>query len=72
MWEEIMNLALSNGLWAASFLCLLIHVLRDSRRRESKYQATVDALVCRLKTVEGIKRDTGELLTALKPTGEAV
>ena len=45
MWEEIFNLALSNGLWAVLFLGLLAYVLRDSRRRERKYQATVDALI---------------------------
>ncbi len=72
MWEEIFNLALSNGLWAVLFLGLLAYVLRDSRRRERKYQATVDALVERLKTVAEIKSDTDRILTAVRPAEEGV
>ena len=54
------------------FLGLLAYVLRDSRRRERKYQATVDALVERLKTVAEIKSDTDRILTAIRPAEEGV
>ena len=37
VFEEILNLAISNGLWAVLFLMLLVYVLKDSRRREIKY-----------------------------------
>ena len=44
MWEEIFNLAISNGIFAVLFLLLLIYVLRDSNAREKKYQNTIEKL----------------------------
>lgn len=44
MWEEILNLAISNGIFAVLFLLLLIYVLRDSNAREKKYQNTIEKL----------------------------
>lgn len=44
MWEEIFNLAISNGLFAVLFLLLLIYVLRDSSAREKKYQNIIEKL----------------------------
>lgn len=41
MWQEILDLALNNGLWAVLFLGLLIYQLKDSRTREQKYQDTI-------------------------------
>ena len=38
MWEEIFTQALGNGLLAALFVALLIYVLRDTAKREKKYQ----------------------------------
>jgi hypothetical protein len=38
MWEEILNLALNNGIWAALFVSLMVYLLRDTGRREKKYQ----------------------------------
>ncbi len=65
MWNTIFDMALSNGIWAVMFLALLVYELRDSRRRESKYQTAVEGLVCRLKTVEAVKDDTGKLVSAV-------
>jgi hypothetical protein len=38
MWQEIFSTALGNGLLSALFVALLIYVLRDTAKREQKYQ----------------------------------
>ena len=62
MWEEVFKLALSNGLWAVLFCLLLVYQLRDSRKREQKYQVTIQSLVEELEVVDDIKKDTHEIL----------
>ena len=44
MWNEILNLAISNGIFAVLFLLLLVYELHDSNKREKKYQDTIDKL----------------------------
>ena len=57
MWEQIINVAAANGIWAMLFVALLIYQLQDSRKREIKYQATIDNLSHCLKLVETIEED---------------
>lgn len=52
MIEEIIRLAISNGLWAALFCLLFIYQLKDSSSREKKYVATIDSLSQGLKGTE--------------------
>ena len=61
MWEEILNLALNNGLWAVLFLGLLIYQLRDSRTREQKYQETIYELNKTLNKVNVIDENVSML-----------
>ena len=61
MWEEIFNLALSNGLWSAMFLGLLIYQLKDSAKREKKYQDTIVDLTKNLGIVQIIKSEVQEI-----------
>ncbi len=73
MWEKIFNLAISNGIWSVLFLVLLFFQLKDSKRREEKYQRTIEALGTSLKVVTEIKEDVEEIkveLNKLKPCGE--
>lgn len=73
MWEKIFNLAIGNGIWAVLFLVLLFFQLKDSKRREEKYQRTIEALGASLKVVTEIKEDVEEIkveLNKLKPCGE--
>ncbi len=73
MWEKIFNLAIGNGIWAILFLVLLFFQLKDSKRREEKYQRTIEALGVSLKVVTEIKEDVEEIkveLNKLKPCGE--
>lgn len=61
MWEQIFNLAISNGLFAVLFLGLFIYQLRDSRSREQKYQATIEKLGNSLEIVKHVKEDVEEI-----------
>ena len=73
MWEKIFNLAIGNGIWAVLFLVLLFFQLKDSKRREEKYQRTIEALGVSLKVVTEIKEDVEEIkveLNKLRPCGE--
>ena len=61
MWEQIVNLAISNGLFAVLFLGLLIYQLRDSRSREQKYQSTIEKLGDSLEIVKQVKEDVEDI-----------
>lgn len=61
MWQDIFKLAINNGLWAVLFCVLLIYVLKDSKTREKKYQATISSLGNSLRIVENIKKDVKEI-----------
>ena len=61
MWEEIFKLALSNGIWAVLFVSLLIYQLKDSAKREKKYQETISKLNQHLDAVEDIKEELKEI-----------
>lgn len=67
MIEEIVSMALENGIWAALFCFLFLYMLKDSRNRESKYTATIDALgeqltnlTAALKICDEIKTDCAD------------
>ena len=63
MWEEIFNLAVKNGLWAALFTGLLIFVMRDSSKREKKYQDIIEELSENFQIVKDIKQNVDEIKT---------
>lgn len=66
MWEEILRLAVGNGLWAVLFCCLLAYLLRDGRARESKYQKTIDALSEHLSKIDDVKNVATQTLRVVK------
>ncbi len=66
MWDKILNLAISNGIWAVLFMGLLIFQLKDSRKRESKYQDTIANLNKSLGVVNSIKEDVDEIKDDVK------
>ena len=61
MWEEIFALAVNHGLMATMFVGLMIYVLKDGRKREKKYQDTIEKLAESLKIVNEIQETTKEL-----------
>lgn len=73
MWDELLKLAISNGIFAVMFLGLLIYQLKDSGKREKKYQDTLEKLATNfghLKNIETdlkcVREDVEELKTDLK------
>ena len=65
MWQEIFNLAIKNGLWAVLFTGLFIFVIRDSTRREKKYQEIIKELSESLAIVKDIKQNVEEIKTVV-------
>jgi hypothetical protein len=61
MWEEIFNLAITNGIWSALFVGLLIYQLKDSAKRERKYQDTIKELSDHLGVVNEIKKEVQQM-----------
>lgn len=61
MWNDIINIAISNGIFAALFVSLLVYALKDSNAREKKYQKTIDNLANKLGVVEEIKQDVKDV-----------
>ena len=61
MWEQIINLAISNGLFAVLFSGLLVYQLKDSRTREQKYQSTIEKLGDSLEIVKQVKEDVEDI-----------
>jgi hypothetical protein len=58
IWEEAIGMAVSNGIFAVLFVALLLHILKDGKAREYKYQETIKQLNFALLTVKDIKIDT--------------
>ena len=61
MWEDILNIIISNGIFAVLFCSLLFYQLKDSRSREEKYQRTIEKLSNHLDIVEDIKEELVEI-----------
>ena len=72
MWEEIVNLAIQNGLFAVLFLGLLIFTLRDSAKREKKYQQTIENLNKNLDSALNIEQEIKETHEEVKEIKEIV
>ncbi len=68
MWEQIIEYAAANGIWAMLFLALLIYQLKDSKKREEKYTATINSLTEGLSALEGIKQDIKNIIEAIDST----
>ncbi|MDE5911528.1 MAG: hypothetical protein K2H24_04260 [Clostridia bacterium] len=72
MWDQILQLAIGDGLWALLFCVLLIYELKDSRARESKYQNTISSLAKDLEYMRDIDEDIEDLNNAVKEYMESV
>lgn len=73
MEKTLFDLAAANGIWAALFVFLFIYVLYDSRRRERKYQETIQEnqniikdLSDKFGIVDNIQKDVSEIKAELK------
>lgn len=70
MWEELLQLAVSNGIWAVLFVALLIYQLKDSASREVKYQQTIASLTDKLDIVEDIRGDIVDIKDSISKLDE--
>jgi len=61
MWEDILMLAIGNGLWAVLSCVLLGYLVKDSKKREAKFTKIVEDLADRLKVVGQIQDDVKQL-----------
>ncbi|MCL2587466.1 MAG: BhlA/UviB family holin-like peptide [Firmicutes bacterium] len=59
--EEIISLALNYGLIPTMFVGLMVFVLKDSKRREMKYQQTNEKLASALEIVKQIHEDIKDM-----------
>ena len=42
--QNIIEIALQQGIWAGLYICLFFRMLKQSEEREAQYQATIDKL----------------------------
>ena len=69
IWEQIISVVVSNGIFATLFVGLFCYQLKDSRRREEKYQKTIEDLTVHLDIIEDVKEDVQELKTIVMTKG---
>lgn len=67
MWQEIVSVIISNGIFAVLFVLLFCYQLKDSKRREEKYQKTIEDLTEHIGVIDKIKDDVQYLKDALTP-----
>ena len=72
MWEKVVELAMSDGLWALLFCVLLIYELKDSRAREIKYQNTISSLAKDLEYMKEIDEGMEDMNNAIREYIESV
>ena len=75
MWDQIVEYMAANGVWALLFLGLLVYQLKDSKKREEKYTATINSLTEGLSALEGIKQDIKSIIDTIDSTvqmGESI
>ncbi len=72
MWDQILQLAIGDGLWALLFCVLLIYELKDSRAREIKYQNTISSLAKDLEYMKEIDEGMEDMNNAIREYIESV
>ena len=65
VWQDIISVVISNGIFATLFVLLFFYQLKDSRQRENKYQKTIAELTKHIGTIQEIKEDVEELKNAM-------
>ena len=70
IWNEIISIVVSNGVFAILFVCLFMYQLKDSAKRETKYQDTIDILTENLKILQDVQKDVGDIKLYLSGGGD--
>lgn len=71
MWESVIDTVVANGAWAVLFCLLLIFELKDSRKREEKYQETIFTLGEGLGVVREVADDVKEIKRDLRRVSDS-
>jgi hypothetical protein len=66
MEQEILKMAISQGLGYGLFIWLLMYVLKTTQQREEKYQDVITALTDKLNIVDDVKKDVEENKNKIK------
>jgi len=66
IWNEIISIVVSNGVFAILFVWLFVYQLRDSSKREIKYQQTIEKLTSNLQILEEVRHDLTDIKDYLK------
>jgi len=63
--QEVINIIISNGVFAMLFVGLLFYQLKDSSQREKKYIETIEKLSKHIDIIEDVKEDVSEIKNIL-------
>lgn len=66
LWKEIISIVVSNGVFAILFVWLFLYQLKDSSKREQKYQETIEKLTTSLNVIDEVKEEVSEIKEFLK------
>lgn len=72
MWQEILNIVISNGIFAVLFVLLLSYLLKDSARREKKYNDFIENISKNLTQALDLKKQTEDVKLSIKATKDKV
>ncbi len=61
IWNEIISVVVSNGIFATLFVFLFFYQLKDSAKREKAYQKTITELTEHLDMIEDVKEEVEQL-----------
>ena len=61
IWNEVISVVVSNGIFATLFVFLFFYQLKDSAKREKAYQQTIQDLTEHLEMIEEVKEEVSEL-----------
>lgn len=67
LWQEIVSVIISNGIFAVLFVILFCYQLKDSKNREERYQKTIEDLTEHLGVIDEIKADVEYLKENIRP-----
>ncbi len=70
IWKEIISIVVSNGVFAVLFVWIFWYQLKDSAKRETKYQQTIEQLTKHLEAFEDVKQDIRDIKDYLKDEDE--
>ena len=70
IWNEVLSTVVSNGIFAVLFVWLFFYQMKDSTKREEKYQQTIETLTKSLSTLEDVKQELLDIKEYLKDEGD--